>query len=278
MPAISARITTVGRSLLLATVTVELCLTVVLSAPEQEKLSFPLPSDPLAPVITLDWRGGFVLPPRKNMNPALTVRANGTVTVIDSQGGNLETMLSASQLQDLLRFVISDQNFFAISVTKILKAIAAEERRTRRGMTVIDDPDTVVRIKTADRESEVRFNALGLYSRAHPAIKPLQQLSAVQTRLRGLIEELTAGGKQAIAVALDQANAYLKQQYPQPAVLGADDYERTVQSADGRKLVEFVRDQGDGTSMVVAVEYQPGEQPRINVQTRNNPPETLNKR
>jgi len=256
-----------------------LCLTVALSAAAQEKLSFPLPSDPLAPVITLDWRGGFTLPPRKNMNPALTVRANGTVTVIDSQGGNLETMLSASRLQDLLRFVISDQDFFAISVTKIRKAIAAEERRTRRGMTVFDDPDTVVRIKTADRESEVRFNALGLYARAHPAIKPLQQLSAVQTRLSGLIEELTAGGKQATAVALDQANAYLKQLYPQPAVLGADDYARTVQSADGRKLVEFVRDQGDGTSMAVAVEYKPGEQPRINVQTRKNPPESFpNKR
>src|SRR5262249_58307383 len=79
--------------------------------------------------------------------------------------------------------------------------------------------------------------------------KAASTASAVQTRLRGLIEELTAGGKQAIAVALDQANAYLKQQYPQPAVLGADDYVRTVQSADGRKLVEFVRDQGDGTSM-----------------------------
>jgi len=33
------------------------------------------------------------------------------------------------------------------------------------------------------------------------------------------------------------------------------------------------------TSMAVAIEYQPGEQPRINVQTRQNPPQTfLNKR
>jgi hypothetical protein len=58
-------------------------------------------------------------------------------------------------------------------------------------------------------------------------------------------------------------------------VLGANDYVRTVQSADGRKLVEFVRDQGDGTHMSVAVECQPGEQPRITVQARKNPPETL---
>jgi hypothetical protein len=108
---------------------------------------------------------------------------------------------------------------------------------------------------------------------AYPAIKPLQQLSAVQTRLTDLIKELTAGGTQTIAVALDQANAYLKQQYPQLPALGADDYVRTLQSADGRKLVEFVRDQGDGTSMSVAVEYQPGEPPRI--QTRKNPPETF---
>jgi len=261
-----------------------LCLTVVLSAAAQEKLFFPLPSDPLAEVITLGGGGGgpvggFIRPRRpRPPRKILTVRANGTVTVIDSLGGNLETTLSASQLQDLLRFVISDQDFFAISVTDIRKAIAAEEQRTRYGMSVFDAGDTVVRIKTADMESEVSFNALTLYAESYPAIKPLQQLFAVQTRLTGLVKELTAGGKQAIAVALDQANAYLKQQYPQPAVLGADDYERTVQSADGRKLVEFVRDQGDGTSMVVAVEYQPGEQPRINVQTRNNPPETLNKR
>jgi len=86
----------------------------------------------------------------------------------------------------------------------------------------------------------------------YPTIKPLQQLSAIQTNLSGLIEELKAGRKQAIAVAFDQANAYLKQRYPQPAVFGADNYVRMFESADGRKLVEFVRDQGDGSSMSIA--------------------------
>jgi hypothetical protein len=179
----------------------------------------------------------------------------------------------------LLRFVINDQDFFAISVTDIRKGIAADEQRTGLGFGVADAGDTVVRIKTANMESEVSFNALTQYAERYPAIKPLQQLFAVQTRLTGLIKELTAGGKQVIAVALDQANAYLKQQYPKPALLGADDYMRTVQSADGRQLVEFVRDQGDGTNMSVAVEYQPGKQPRITVRARKNLPENLpNKR
>ena len=192
MPAVSARIANVSRFLLL--VTAELCLTVVLSAAAQEKLSFPLPSDPVAAVITLDWRGGFG-PPRTNMNPALTVRADGTATVIDSQGRNLETTLSASQLQDLLRFIIIDQDFFSINLVDIRKDIDAEQQRTGRFMRVFDAGDTVVRIKTADRESEVSFNALTMYAMAYPAIKPLQQLSAVQTRLSGLIEELRAARK-----------------------------------------------------------------------------------
>jgi len=61
--------------------------------------------------------------------------------------------------------------------------------------------------------------------------------------------------------------------------IAAEEQRTGLRFTDGQKLVEFVRDQGDGTSMAVAIEYQPGEQPRINVQTRQNPPQTfLNKR
>ncbi len=178
------------------------------------------------------------------------VRANGTVTAVDYQNGKVETALSASQLQDLLRFILIDQDFFSLNAANIRSAIAAEQQRTGQFIRVSDAGDTIVRIKTADMESEVSFNALTIYARRYPTIKPLQQLLAVQTRLSALIRDLTEGGKQTITVALEQANAYLTKQYPQPPVLATEDYVRTVLSADGRKLVEFLHDQGGGTATV----------------------------
>jgi hypothetical protein len=50
----------------------------------------------------------------------------------------------------------------------------------------------------------VRYRLVAMFAMGYPTIKPLQQLSAVRTGLSGLIEELKAGRKRAIAVALDQ--------------------------------------------------------------------------
>jgi len=251
-----------GFRLLLATA---LLAFVVRNAAAQDRTIISLPTDPSIAVITLDWSGGDILGLRKNMNPALTIRANGAMTVTDPKGNvaDIESTLSAAQVQDLLRFIITDQDFFSINVNDIQNAIAADQRRTGIGYGVADASDTVVHIQTADREQELRFYALGIFANRYPSMKALGQFNTVETKLRRLIEESRAGGKQGIAIALEQANVFLKQQDPLVIPLIAEDYSRTLQFANGRKLMQFQRNAAAGWKLLVTVEYVPGEEPKV---------------
>jgi hypothetical protein len=139
-------------------------------------------------------------------------------------------------------------------------------------MAVADAADTIVRVKTADKESDLRFNAVSVFARWYPTIQELKQFSAVETRLRFLFEESRAGGRQAVEAALAEANTYLKQQNPTLAALAVENYLRTLESPDGRKSMQFLRDEGDGANLVVTVQYIAGQQPRVTTQTQIRPP------
>jgi len=175
-----------------------LCLTVVLDVMAQQTPILPLPADGSAVVIMVDWRGGLLRRPRKNTNPALTVRADGRVTVlVDDQGiaPDLERNIPADKIQELLRFIVIDQKFFANDLTseEIWRAIRAEVGRRGGGSIWADVPDTVIRIKTADAEKEIIFNGVGQAARDYPSVAALGRLLAVETRLRRFLEEVRSG-------------------------------------------------------------------------------------
>jgi hypothetical protein len=172
---------------------VGLCLIALLGAVAQTNAPILLPADPAAAVITLDRRGvGLFLPPgvHKNPSPPLTVRADGTILVTDPAGvrGDLQAKLSPAELQELLRFVVQEKNFFAINDADILSAIRVEEARVGQGRRIFDAGEPVIRVRTADREKEVRFYGLAFYAGLYPsdrfpALKALADLHAIQLRL-----------------------------------------------------------------------------------------------
>lgn len=254
------------RSFLLA----GLCVATAAVSAAQDKPLIPLPSDPSTVIITMDWRGGSG-PARMNMNPLLTIRADGRVTVIDPSGfiGTKETVLSPGEIQDLLRFAIMDQDFFAFSAFDVRQAIEVESAKTGAVSGIIDSSTTVLRIKTADRDQEGSYYALSLWAQRFPSIIALGQLRSIELRLTRLVEELRAGGKPEIAAAMNLANAHLKQQYPNLPAFTSDNYWHTVQFANGRKTMQFFRDQGDGTSLVVTLLYLGNDPPKITSQFQN---------
>src|SRR5437660_760972 len=75
------------------------------------KAAIVLPKDPKAVVLSYDpGAGGFI---RKGEPPYLKIQADGQVTMTSLvDGSKKETKLRADQVQDLLRFVIKDNDFF----------------------------------------------------------------------------------------------------------------------------------------------------------------------
>ncbi len=167
----------------------------------QEKPPIPLSADPTTAIITMDSHGTYTVgrtlsAPPIPQGPLLTIYASGETTVIVRNGNSpqeIRRALLPSEVQQLLHFAIDEQNFFALSGTDIQKAVTAENKRLGIGYGVGDAIDTVIRIKTADKENEVHFYAINEYAQAYPSIKALQQLQALQSRLERVYQELAAG-------------------------------------------------------------------------------------
>jgi len=229
--------------------------------------SYDLPVDPSIPIITLNYVGGLTELPRQNINPVLTIRADGSVTVSDSLGRtkDIDTSISAEDVQDLLRFSLKEQSFLDFNSGDTLQAIAAQNALCGRFMKVEEGATTVIHIRTADLDHEGRFNSLGVFAETYPGVKPLHELWAIEKKLNRFMEEVKAGGKDSVETAAEQATSFVKHQQ-NPVTFKVEDLQRTVMTSDGRRMLEFRRDSEDGTTISVSVEYkvdQPPQSPTI---------------
>jgi len=184
-----------------------------------------LPSEPQAAVVVLD----FAEPQgKKNAEPFLTIRADRAVILgSDGVGKRLEAQLSAEQLQDLLRFAVHEQQFFAIDPTKL---------PTGRPGTA-----TVLRVQANGKEHTVRVEALAAQAARLPDAKELAQLLAIQQKLERLATWIHAGEQAGVDVALKAANEQLKKQFPDAPALTADDLQSARQLTDGPREVVLER-------------------------------------
>jgi hypothetical protein len=227
--------------------------------------TYDLPVDPSTPVITMKYVGGVTQLPRQNIYPSLMIRSDGSVTISDSLGRMkaIEASISEEEVQDLLRFSIHDQEFMDFTNGNALQDIAVQSAQCGRSVRVKEDGGTtVIRIRTADLDHEASFNSLEIFAEAYPGIKSLAQLWTIEKRLNLFIEEVKAGGKEAVATAAEQASAFAKQQ-KEAITFQVEDLQRTVMIADGRQRMEFIHKRDDGTSISVNVETNSGATPTI---------------
>jgi hypothetical protein len=135
-------------------------------------------------------------------------------------------------LQALLRYVFADQQFFDFDVEKVRAAIIAKEG------SVTEATSTIIRVKTADRDKEIKFPLLEFYARQYPQLKALQQLHQIEIKLNLLRTETLVGGKKELARGIKLANQELKKQFPKDApILTEKDITGAGLSPDGEPYV-----------------------------------------
>ena len=227
--------------------------------------TYDLPVDPSTPIITMKYIGGVTELPRQTIFPVLTVRSDGSVTITDTLGRAkpFEASISEEEVQELLRFSLKEQEFLEFTNGNALQDIAVESAQCGRSVRVKEDGGTtVIHIRTADLDHEASFNSLGFFAEAYPGIKSLGQLWTIEKKLSHFMEELKAGGKDAVEKAAEQASAFAKRQ-KEAVTFQVGDLQRTVMTADGRQTMEFLYKRDDGTSISVNVESKAGSAPTI---------------
>lgn len=160
-----------------------------------------LPKDPRAVVLSMGVGGGMI---RNATNePYLQIQADGKVTRTDRiSGAKKESKLTAAELQDLLRFVILENDFFNVDRQKMATAPGKGPISV-----VTDGTTTTIRVHANDKEHEAGYY-MASFARGNNPNKPLLQYATIEWRLNqlGYLMELApaAGdanaGKTAIAV------------------------------------------------------------------------------
>ena len=150
-----------------------------------------LPKDPKALVLTFDpGAGGFV---RKGPAPYLKIQADGAMTVTSLfDGSKKESKLTAQQLQELLRFVIQENDFFNVTAAKMDAAI--KDAAGKGPFIAVGGAGTsVIRVQANGKKHEVSFRGASAYLRAYPKARPLAQFAAVEKRLSELAGKVAKG-------------------------------------------------------------------------------------
>ena len=135
-----------------------------LFAQAQNKAEVRLPTDSAAVIITMKDVGvGGLIGCRngKSERSNLEIRADGRIQIerLGDCGAVFESRLSKDELQALLHEIVDGQQFLELTTPGI-----EDEIRAKRGPgpylgRMGHAGDTVVRVRTADRDTEVTYNA-----------------------------------------------------------------------------------------------------------------------
>jgi hypothetical protein len=229
---------------------------------------YKLPEDPEAPVIVLDFKGGFT-PPRISDEPTMTIRADGVVVIPKRFEGqkSFRGKISREELIDLLDFAVKENKFFEYDEAKVAEKLAKGGPR----IAVADAATTVIKINAGGESKEVSHYALGMLGKG---VEELQQLYAIQRRLMQVQSVVQMGGKEVVKKWLAAVNAELKDKFPAAPPLKVSDLASGGQRADGSLYVSFqrvVKKEADGPPAEVTSGFlnKPADgEPQINVNYR----------
>lgn len=219
-----------------------LALAPTAGAAEEKAPEIALPEDPDAVVLSLDEVGGL-MPPRKTEAPRLEIRADGTVRAAHPfrSAAVAKAKLEPPELRALLRFVVVEERFVAITEDAIRKEVADAEDGGLRPMPP-DSSTTVIRIALKDGEHEVRQYAPAVVAKEHPKVGSLARLARVFERLSHLRATTLAGGGEAVARYVDLVNAAPEDEdAPRPRFV-AGDLDDAWLLEDGGRKARFRRD------------------------------------
>jgi hypothetical protein len=150
-----------------------------------------LPKDPMALVVTYDpGAGGFI---RKGPAPYLKIQADGQVLVTNlHDGSKKEAKLTANQLQELLAFIIQENDFFKLTKAKIEDGI--KEAYPKGPFIAVGGAGTsVISVQANGKRHEVSFRAASAYARTYPKVRPLAQFAAIERWLSDYAVKVVKG-------------------------------------------------------------------------------------
>lgn len=148
---------------------------------------YQLPADERTVILRYESLGSML--PKQNMQPLLTVFANGELVISNTwpERPLHPEPLSSVELQQLLYNIIAEKHFLTIDSDAIKKEIDDLSKRDGRIFAIADAPTTVITLNLPEHNHRIAIYALDSASQQFPEIDELQDLLAVQNQLKVLM-------------------------------------------------------------------------------------------
>ena len=194
-----------------------------------------LRDDPAAVVIILDSEGGFRAPPGGDKDDfALCIKADGTASIRSRTPPERKMWrMKPEELQDLLRFLLDEQKFFA------LKPAVGQAQPG-----IADAGGWMIRVEADGKTHTVR----GPMAARGPANDARKRFERCLRRLQGTMTVVDLGGAERANRFLEAANAVFAKEWPREPPLTLADMGLGSVLASGAVIVPFSR----GTKMLNA--------------------------
>ena len=148
----------------------------------------------------------------------------------------LEGRIRISELEEIVRFAVQEQEFFTFDAASIKAAISEEYQSDWTVHDATDETTTAYTVQTAEKKQTVCWSKLTRSIWDFPGIQPLRQLQGLDHKLAHVYYVLLAGGPEridAVAAMLDLLLARFYEAHPLAPRLTAGDFAGLRQSADG---------------------------------------------
>lgn len=186
--------------------------------------------DPASNVIVLDSAGGFRAAPGGGADDfVLCVKADGTASIRTRTPGKRQTWrMPPEEMNDLLRFLLDEQKFFALK-PRVGGANPAAGIQADAGGWVLS--------VTADGKTHTVRGPMG----AGRGGAELKRFERCILRLRGVMAIVEVGGGKSMDRFLKEANAVFSKEWPGEKPLTIADIASGTSLANGSLYVIFVR-------------------------------------
>jgi RNA polymerase sigma factor (sigma-70 family) len=174
--------------------------------------------------------------------------------------------LSPETLNELMEFVVRDQEFFDFDKSRVEDALQMEPSPTgRRRFSREDATTTLIHLQTGDRQHRVSWERLYDVTWKYPQVKRLAQLYAIDMRLQQEFHIVLAGGIESVENVVQRMNQHTQELFVNAPRLSVKDLKSFVPATGANPArYSFFRMQplADIPDFWVSIEFPAEGEPR----------------
>lgn len=191
-----------------------------------------LPADPGAEVLRYE----LVDPGTEQLKVAMTLRSDGTLQFLGKTplAGQATARLAIEEVQDLLQFIVHDQQFCTIDADALGRELRWRYQDDGAYTNNGEEPLTRIRLRTPDYEREVTWSHLESSALMYRECPALPRLLAVARRLKNLWQIEEAGGTRQVAAWADAATRLARQTWPDQPPFAVEHFQGLSPEAGGK--------------------------------------------